>query len=190
MVTIPAPSQSDNGIELNNSERFNDHYQRQFRNAPTTMVPRPAPFPQGEVNPSRTQAVQVPDIEQVPARYIALALTRLHEHLGNLATMIKDHSRLVDNYQPQMPLSGESELTFSLQPQWEGSEIIESIIITGPPAGVFTLQLGDRVWPLVMPAAGILPITNIALLLNRDDNRILTATAPGNYSLELMGHYT
>lgn len=175
---------------MNNADRFNSEYQRHFRNAPTTTVPRPAPFPAHEVNPARPQGVEVPDIEQQPLKFVALALTRLNAQLGNLAKMIKDHSRIVDEYQPQMPLSGESELSFSLQPQWESSEIIESIIITGPPAGVFTLQLGDRVWPLVMPASGILVIANIALLLERDDLRVLTATATGNYSLELMGHYT
>lgn len=51
-----------------------------------------------------------------------------------------------------------------------------------------TLQLGDRVWSLTMPASGVLIIAPIAVMLQRSDLRQLTVSAPGEYSLELMGY--
>lgn len=49
------------------------------------------------------------------------------------------------------------------------------------------LQLGDRQWPLVIPSTGILSISTGCMLLTPQDARVLTATFPGDYSVELMG---
>jgi hypothetical protein len=167
--------------------RDNPTYEREFRNAATTQVPRSEPFKPHELNPARPDSVEVPDIERVPARYVAIALTRLHAQVSAIAKMIGDYSRPVDEYRPQVPLSGDSETTFQLQPQWETPEIIRSIIITGP-TGSITLQLGDRVWSLTIPASGIIVISPIAVMLERSDLRILTASVTGQYTLELMGN--
>jgi hypothetical protein len=67
-------------------------------------------------------------------------------------------------------------------------ERIEAVIVTGPPASVITLQLGDRTWNLVIPAAGVLPIAPLGIILGRSDVRQLTAAVSGQYTLELMGY--
>jgi hypothetical protein len=51
-----------------------------------------------------------------------------------------------------------------------------------------TLQLGDRFWNLVIPATGILEISPKRLMLAPYHQRILTATFPGQYALELLGY--
>ena len=51
-----------------------------------------------------------------------------------------------------------------------------------------SLQLGDRFWPnLTLPASGVLEISPKYMLLEPQHLRVLTATYPGQYSLELTG---
>ena len=128
----------------------------------------------------------VPDIEQAPMKYIALALVHLRNELAKLPVMLEDNSHPVDEYQPQ-ELIADATSNITLNPQWEVPEIIRAVLITGP-AGAVTLQLGDRTWNLTIPAAGFILISPLWLLLSRSDNRILTAASAGNYTLELMGH--
>lgn len=149
-------------------------------------LPRPKIQPGGEKHLRQVPPVQVPSIEQEPLRYLALALVHLRNEISKLPAMIEDHSRPVDEYRPQ-ELVPDSELTMTLQPQWETEERITSIIVTGP-AGSIALQLGDRTWNLTIPATGILVIGPISLFLSRSDARILTAQTPGQYTLELMGY--
>jgi hypothetical protein len=130
--------------------------------------------------------VQAPDIDEAPNQYIVKGLLKLHEQMQNLARMADDRSREVDEYRVQT-LTPDSELTVSVQPQYDlMPERIESIIVTGP-AGAVTLQLGDRTWALTIPATGILVIAPVSLILGRNDYRILTSATPGDFSLELMG---
>jgi hypothetical protein len=131
-------------------------------------------------------AIQVADIEAQPMKYIALALVHLRNQIAALANMAEDRGRPIDEYQPQEIL-GELESTITVQPQWETSERITSVLITGPPGNV-TVQLGDRIWPLTIPASGFLLIAPISIFLGRSDSRILTAATPGQYSLELSGY--
>lgn len=143
--------------------------------------------PGGQVPIRQQPPIQVPDVEKEPGKYIALALVRIHQTLAKLPVMIEDHAKPFDEYNNQT-LAPEAETQLTLQPQWEVTEKVESIMITGP-AGTVTLQLGDRVWPLTIPAAGFIFIgAPLAIYLGRDDLRILTAQTPGEYTLELMGH--
>jgi hypothetical protein len=128
----------------------------------------------------------VSDIESQPQKYTALALIHLRNEMARLAVQIEDRSRPVNEYQPQ-EIVGELETTITVQPQWETTERITSIILTGP-AGPVTLQLGDRIWPLTIPATGIIVISPISIFLGRNDTRTLTAATPGQYGLELSGY--
>lgn len=51
----------------------------------------------------------------------------------------------------------------------------------------FTLKLGKRVWNLLLPTSGILCIAPVRFSLGRNDDRILTSSVPGDWSLELCG---
>lgn len=126
-----------------------------------------------------------PGTDMVPAKYFALAMVKLHAQMAKLAQMIEDNSRPVDEYQPQT-LTPEGTANVTVPPQWEVTEVIRSIVVTGP-TGACTLQLGDRTWNLVIPASQILVIAPIRMILSRQDVRILTAATPGQYNLELMG---
>lgn len=119
-------------------------------------------------------------------KYIALALVHLRNAFSKVPEMLEDNSRPVDQYRPQT-LTGDSESTLTLQPQWETPELIRAVLITGP-AGQITLQLGMRVWNLTIPATGFILISPLWMQLTRTDQRILTAQTPGQYTLELMGH--
>jgi len=149
-------------------------------------IPRPAIQPGGQEHLRQPTKPEVPDIEQAPLKYIALALVHLKNVFARLPVMIEDNSHPVDEYQPQT-LSPETESTITLQAQWESSEIIRAVLITGP-TGNITVQLGDRLWTLTIPASGFILISPLWLLLSRSDVRILTASTPGQYSFELMGH--
>jgi hypothetical protein len=131
-------------------------------------------------------SVEVPDIDQAPNQYIVKGLNQMHGQLQNLARQADNRSWIVDEYRTQT-LVGDSELSVSVQPQYDYMpERIESVLVTGP-AGPVTLQLGDRFWSLVIPASGLLVIAPVSLLLNRNDYRTLTSVTPGDYGLELMG---
>src|SRR5579862_2772961 len=124
------------------------------------------PFNQ-EIHTRHITPIDVTDIEAAPMKYVALALVQLRDEIRSLATMIADRSRLVDEYNVQS-LTPESMTQITVTPIFEVGEVIESIIITGPAAGTATLQLGDRVWSLVMPASGILVIgAPLTILLSR-----------------------
>lgn len=133
------------------------------------------------------QNSRVQDIEQQPLKYIALALVHLHNELAKLPRMIEDQSRPVDEYVAQEVLPATVNSPLLILPQWEVSEKITSIIVVGP-SGLVTLQLGDRIWPLTIPAAGFIIMSPVAVLLSRSDLRQLTFATPGVYSVELMGY--
>lgn len=154
--------------------------------------PRARIQPGGENHLRKPQQVEVPDFEQAPAKYIALALVHMRNELAKLPQMIEDRSKPVDEYNVQS-LAPESDAvgsTLMLQPQYETPEIIESVLVTGPAAGTGTIQLGDRLWPFVLPATGILFIgAPLGVCLSRSDLRVLTVTGTaGEYTFELMGH--
>lgn len=152
----------------------------------SNTVPR-ATLPPGMQIPTRQlSGISTADIEREPMKYVALALVHLRNQNANLAQQIADHSRPFDEYLPRT-LTGDSETSINLQPTFESTERVESIIITGPPGNV-SLQLGDRLWALTIPATGILVIAPVHITLERSDNRQLTAATPGQYSLELMGY--
>lgn len=149
-------------------------------------IQRPKIQPGGEQHLRQPEKVQVPDIEQAPMKYIALALVHLRNAFSRVPEMLEDNSRPVDEYRVQT-ISPDSETTFTLQPQWEAPELIRSILVTGP-TGQVTLQLGQRFWNLTIPAEGFILLSPLWLQLNRTDQRILTAQTEGEYTLELMGH--
>lgn len=152
-------------------------------------IPRAGIQPGGEEHLRQPAPIAVPNIEQEPMKFIALALVHLRKQIERVATMAADNSRPFDEYNVQS-VATESTPFVQVQPQWEYPEIIQSIIITGPAAATAVLQLGDRFWNLVMPASQILMLAGpLGIVLNRSDPRILTPTiATGEWSLELMGH--
>ena len=148
----------------------------------TEYVPRAIPPHIGVRQPVSLE----PDaIDREPMKFIALALAQLHRQFRRMATAIEDHSMPVDNYSPQTVAASTNQV--NLQPQYESGEQITSVIIVGP-AGAVTLTLGDRIWPLVIPASGILVIAPISIFLGRDDTRQLNSVTLGQYSLELGGY--
>ncbi len=109
--------------------------------------------------------------------------------LRNLAKLIQDKSRRVDEYRIQT-LAGDSETLITLTPDFERiPEIIESVVITGPTATpAFTVKLGKRVWNLTLPATQILVIGPLSMKLGYEDDRFLQTAVAGDWSLELMGY--
>lgn len=147
---------------------------------------RPKIQPGGEEHLRQPSKVGVPDIEQEPIKYIALALVHLRNTFSKVPKMLEDMSRPVDEYRVQT-LAPDSESSITLAPQFETPELIRSILITGP-TGTVTVQLGERVWNLTIPASQFILISPLWLQISRNEPRILTAQTPGEYTLELMGH--
>jgi hypothetical protein len=125
--------------------------------------------------------------EQEYTKMVALALLHLKNEISKLPVMIDDRSKPVDEYNVQS-LAAESTSSITVQAQYETPERIDNIIITGPANAAVSLQLGDRVWSLIIATSGILHIGPLGLYLGRSDNRVLTAVTPGEYTLELMGY--
>jgi hypothetical protein len=129
------------------------------------------------------------DTEKSDAQFIALGLLRLKESLDEIARQVENRAKIVDEYNTASLGGGEgTETTVTLFPTYDFMpEKIESIIATGPPAASAVITLGDRQWPVVFPATGVIVIAPVALMLSRTDTRSLVAGAAGQFSLELMG---
>lgn len=127
------------------------------------------------------------DAEQFSAEFIAGGMLRLREALGEIARQAENRSFPVDEYN-STPISGAATSSVvSVMPTYDYMpEKIEAIIVGGP-TGLVTLTLGDRQLPVTIPASGIIVIAPVAIMLNRNDTRQLTAGTPGQYFLELMG---
>lgn len=138
----------------------------------------------------QVQKVDTQELERVPMKFVALALIHLRNQVEKIARMVVDQSKRVDEYQVQtLTIEADATVTNPLEvlPVFEVGEIIESIIVTGP-AGAFTLQLGDRVWNLVMPASQFFFIgAPMGMMLSRNDRRLLSSSVAGEWTLELMG---
>jgi hypothetical protein len=134
------------------------------------------------------EPARVKDVEEFSPEFVARGFTELREVLGDIARKADNYSHPVDEYNT-VPLTGAStESTLNLMPTYEYMpEKIQSILVAGPPGAAVTLILGDRQWPIIIPAAGILPIGPLALMLGRSDPRQLVSATPGTYFLELMG---
>jgi hypothetical protein len=140
------------------------------------------------IHPRGGNPIRAEDVTQESPQFLQQSFAQLRDSLDELARRTENHANPVDEYQTSALGGGSSETQLSLLPTYEYMpEKILAIIINGPPNANVTLQLGDRNWPLVIPAAGILPIGPIAIIIGRSDPRILTAITPGQYSLELMG---
>jgi hypothetical protein len=127
------------------------------------------------------------DQEQESAGFETLGMAAYAEQLRTLAETIENRSNLVDEYNTAAITGAASSASVVVQPTYEYMpEKIESIVITGPP-GAISLQLGDRIWAMNIPATGILTIGDVALVLGRSDARVLTPAAAGVFTLELMG---
>lgn len=136
--------------------------------------------------PPAEKLVRTEDTEQeLSPGYVLNSLMALRNSLGTLARLIENRGYPVDEYQTG---TGTGTIV-SLTPTYDYMpERIEAVIITGPPAAVITLQLGDRIWNLVIPATGVLPIAPLGVIIGRSDVRQLTAAVSGQYTLELMGY--
>jgi hypothetical protein len=145
---------------------------------------------QGQAVSARVQnpQIRVEDVEQISPAFIAGEMSRLREALGELARRAENHADPVDEYNT-VSISGlATEQTLNILPTYEYMpEKIIAILVAGPPAGTATIILGDRQIPVVMPAAGILPIGPVGMIIGRSEPRQLVAASPGTWFLELMG---
>jgi hypothetical protein len=133
--------------------------------------------------------IKTEDVEQFTPEFVAAGLLRLREALGELARQTENKGNPVDEYNSTPITGAATESVVTVLPTYEYMpEKIMSVIVTGPPAAACTLILGDRQWPVIIPAAGILPIGPMAIILGRSDPRQLVAATPGQYTLELMGY--
>jgi hypothetical protein len=143
------------------------------------------------VPPGRTVGLPAgtKDVDQpLSVQFLMASWARIANGLKEMAQKMDDVSRPVDEYQASS--FTESVTTLEVMPQFDQfSERISAILVTGPPAGVFNLKLGDREWlGLVIPNTGIITIPNISLWLSRHDRRVLTSVTAGDWNLELMGY--
>ena len=132
--------------------------------------------------------IKTVDEEQYSPEFVAAGLLQLREALGTLARQTENRSNPVDEYNTASYFGAATTAVVTLLPTYEYMpEKIISVLVAGPPASQVSLVLGDRNIPLVIPAAGILPIGPLGVILGRNDPRQLIAQTPGTYFLELMG---
>lgn len=71
--------------------------------------------------------------EQIPAGYLRESVSELAETIRRLSAILNSETRVVDEYRVQT-LTTDAESTLTVLPQFASfTEIIESIVITGPP---------------------------------------------------------
>lgn len=148
-------------------------------------------LPPGTAFPVRDkeEPIRTGDTEQTSPEFIARGLLKLQETLGELARQTENRGKPVDEYNTT-PLTGAAtESTLTVQPTYEMMpEKIVGVIVSGPPTTAVTIILGDRQWPVIIPAVGILVIAPIAIILGRNDPRQIVSATPGQFFLELMGY--
>lgn len=145
---------------------------------------------QGGVIPVRNMpTVRVEDSQNSPAEnYVIVAMARIQRIMAGLARQLEDRTKLVDEYSVVQEYVTNNILVVEVLPTFDTiGEKIESVIITGPVTTAFTLQLGDRYWSMSTDATGKCLLAPVAILLGRNDRRILTGVSAGNWNLELMG---
>jgi hypothetical protein len=137
----------------------------------------------------RMPSVRVEDMEMSPIEnYMIVAVSRIQKNLAGLARQLEDRTKLVDEYSIVSGYTPANESIVEVLPTFDTiSEKIESVIVTGPVTTAFTLQLGDRNWSMATDATGKVIMSSVAILLSRNDRRILTSGTAGNWTLELMG---
>lgn len=142
------------------------------------------------IDPRMVEPVSVPDIEMEPGQKSQLvALARIERALQIIARKLVSQSKYVDEYQIVGGYSAISTAIVEVQPQYDTlNELITSILVTGPASTAFTLQVGDRNWGLTTDTRGLAVIAPVAMMLGRNDRRLLTSLTPGNWTLELMGN--
>lgn len=119
-------------------------------------------------------------------RYLYFAMRQAAAESRRLRMVAEDKSRPVDEY--SISTSTETQSTVEVLPQFEFfSERIEAILITCNPPQTVTVQLGDRQWPVIVPASGIVVIAPISMLLDRNMRRIATTSPAAELTMELMG---
>src|SRR5580704_18050284 len=102
------------------------------------------------------------ELDPTDPQYLIKAFHALNTRALDIAKMVGDMSRPVDEY-IENPTVSENVATLEVLPQFEQiSERITSIVITASPGAVGTLQLGDRLWDITIPASGVLHIGPIS----------------------------
>lgn len=146
--------------------------------------------PGGVIPVRHATSTEVLDSEMRPIEnYMIVAVSRIQKLLAGLARQLQDFTKPVDEYSIVSSYTPAGEATIEVLPTFDTvNERIESIIVTGPVTTAFTLQLGDRTWTMSTDATGKVVIAPVAILMSRNDRRILTSATNGNWNLELMGH--
>jgi hypothetical protein len=146
--------------------------------------------PGGVIPVRNAPTTQVIDQEMRPVEnYMIVAVSRIQKQLAGLARQLQDLTKPVDEYSIVSSYTPAGEAAVEVLPTFDTiNEKIESIIVTGPVTTAFTLQLGDRTWNLSTDATGKVILAPVAVMLSRNDRRLLTSVTNGNWNLELMGH--
>jgi hypothetical protein len=136
--------------------------------------------------PSATTDNEIP----VSPKHVLIALERVKKEANGIARKIADVTKPVDEYSTGQEWNETQSVTSVIvNPQFDkSSERIECVIVTGPASTAFTLSLGDRTWNVLTDARGLFSINGCGILLDKNDNRKLTATTAGNWTLELTGY--
>lgn len=150
------------------------------------LVHRKLPY-DAVINTRQPVSPRTDDEEQDAQGFEKKGAEDLLEQLVSIARYAENRANPVDEYNSAAITGAASSASVTVQPTYEYmAEKIEAVIVTGP-TGLISLQLGDRIWALTIPASGILVIAPISILLGRSDARVLTPAAGGVYTLELMG---
>jgi hypothetical protein len=138
-------------------------------------------FPTEEISEDSKHHGLVTDFEKTLALFAHLSQQQ-HEILGLLAPGDVD----VDEWsQPGNPVS---QTIYNTVPNFYQPIVVEHIFATWPiTSTAVTLQLGDRIIPILNLTAGLIAV-DVRMQLEWDDIRRLTIAPAGLAFLEVMGH--
>jgi hypothetical protein len=151
-------------------------------------------FPPGASLPLRNSPSSfVPNEEvQPPKHFLEWAQARLLRHADRLVAFLNDYTRIVEEYQGESTESAEGATSlFVIADYSPASELINEVLVCGPPQTPFTLQLGSRYLTLTTDAQGKVLLSPVSFKLKPDDIRQLTAPSTDtNVSLNNSGALT
>lgn len=135
-------------------------------------------IPVGSALPVRnTPRTSAPDREIEPPPYFQeWAQGRMLRNLDRINAWFADLSKVVEEYQVESTESATGETTVTVIADYSpASELIDQVLVTGPPSTGFTLQLGNRYFQLVTNVTGFCLLSPVKFKLGPDAQRILTA---------------
>lgn len=115
-------------------------------------------------------------------------LESVDRYLGIIAAREINEAARVEEYAGESQEGPTGETILIAVPDFERTECITEVLVTGPVTTAFTLQLGDRFMSLSTDATGKCLLSPVSFSLGATAHRQLVSVTNGDWFLHLAGY--